>query len=83
MPSKKYMRMLITMPDDTYKTFVKEVPAGQRSQYIVHLLDQKLVSKKPKKIKKSFWSDLHKHVKGDYSHEDPVKIAKDAWKFVD
>lgn len=83
MKRKKYMRMLITIPNDTYSTFIQNVPNGQRSQYIVHLLDKKLKPKKIAKIPKSAWSKLHKYVKGNYSHEDPVKLAKDAWKDID
>jgi len=81
MPRKKYMRMLITIPDETYNNFTQTVPAGQRSKYIVRLLNKKLATSK--KSPKTFWSDLHKNLKGDYSHEDPVEIAHNAWKDVD
>ncbi len=44
---------------------------------------KEIVAKKYPQKKESFWEDVEKYVKGDYSHEDPVKTAKDAWKYVD
>lgn len=75
--------MLISIPDDTYSTFIQNVPNGQRSQYIVNLLNINLHNANKKEIPKSQWSKISEHVKGDYSHEDPVKSAKDAWNDVD
>lgn len=83
MRRRKYMRMLITIPDDTYSTFIQNVPNGQRSQYIVHLLDKKLKPKKITKIPKSRWSKIGINIKEKYSQEQINKMLKDAWNDVD
>ena len=82
MTTKKYMRMLISIPDDTYSTFVQNVPNGQRSQYIVNLLISNLKPKSLANIPKSPWSKLPK-IKGNYTKKEIVKMLKNAWNNVD
>lgn len=74
---KKYMRLLVSLPDATYKMLTQNIPAGKRSGYIAKLIVEDL----PKKQKKeeSFWLKLSKMHDDEYSHEDPVKLAKHAW----
>lgn len=80
---KKYIRMLVSIPDTIWFEFKKLVPTGSRSQIISEMMKQYISKKKPEAAKKSFWNDIGKHIKGDYSHEDPKKMIKDAWKNVD
>lgn len=85
---KKYMRMLITMPDEVCEEFMQHVPNGERSRLISGLVKDYIIKKFPQKTsdEKNFWDEideLKKHRKGDYSHEDSVKTAKDAWKYID
>lgn len=83
MAKKKYMRILVCIPDDIGKTFLSSIPNGERSPLISRLIKQYLLDKFPKKKEKSFWDEVKKYRKGDYSHEDPVEIAKHAWDDVD
>lgn len=76
---EKYVRALFSIPDDTYLEFKKMTNSGERSQIITGFMKQYIATHKPQK-KKSFWDDIDKYVKGDYSNEDPVKATKDAWK---
>ena len=80
---KKYMRMLISIPDETYATFVQNVPNGQRSQYIVNLLSANLKPKPMTKIPKSQWSKIGTHIKEKYTQEQIKQMTKDAWNDVD
>ena len=82
MNRKKYMKMLISIPDDTYGTFIQNVPNGQRSQYIVNLLNTNLKPKNMEKIPKSAWSKLPK-IKGNYTEKEIIKMLKNAWNDVD
>lgn len=82
MTRKKYMRMLISIPDDTYSTFIQNVPSGQRSQYIVNLLSTNLKPKSLTNIPKSIWSKLPK-IKEKFTEEEIVKMLKNAWNDVD
>ncbi len=82
MVRKKYMKMLISIPDDTYCTFIQNVPNGQRSQYIVNLLSTNLKPKSTKKIPKSPWSKIPK-IKGNYTEKEIIKMLKNAWNDVD
>ena len=82
-PNKtKYVRALFSIPDETYLEFKKLVPPGTRSQIVTSFMKKYVGNKKSKK-KESFWREVGQYVKGDYSHEDPVKMAKDAWNHVD
>ncbi len=83
MIKKKYMRMLISIPDDTYNTFVQNVPNGQRSQYIVSLLNTNLKPKNIQEIPKSKWSKLGVHIKEEYTQKQIKQMLKDAWNDVD
>lgn len=82
MTRKKHMKMLISIPDDTYSTFIQNVPNGQRSQYIVNLLSTNLKPKNTKKIPKSQWSKIPK-IKGNYTEKEIIKTLKNAWNDVD
>lgn len=82
MTRKKYMRMLISIPDDTYNTFIQNVPNGQRSQYIVKLLSANLKPKSLTNIPKSIWSKLPK-IKEKFTKEEIIKMLKNAWNDVD
>ena len=82
MTRKKYMRMLISIPDDTYSTFFQNVPNCQRSQYIVNLLSSNLKPKSLNDIPKSAWSKIPK-IKEHYTEKQIVKMLKNAWKDVD
>lgn len=83
MTKKKYMKMLISIPDNTYGTFIQNVPNGQRSQYIVNLLNANLKPKNLNDIPKSPWSKIGVHIKKKYSQEQIKKMIKDAWNDVD
>lgn len=83
MPKKKYMKILFSLPEETYKEFIKVAPLGERSQIIVQLIAKYLSGKSPQKTEKFDWNELKKYRKGDYSKEDPVTLSKNAWKFVD
>ncbi|MEK7673516.1 MAG: hypothetical protein AAB373_06555 [Patescibacteria group bacterium] len=79
------MRMLISIPDDTYKVLARSVPNGQRSGFISTLIQQRLGTKSTKETNNSFYSELaeiRKYLKRDYSKQDSVKFAKDAWKHI-
>ena len=80
---KKYMRILISLPDDVCENFTNFVPNGQRSKLITIWIKQYLIKKNLSQKKKTFWNELKKYRKGDYSYEDPVKTAKDAWSHID
>lgn len=79
MTKKKYMRMLITIPDDTYNTFVQNVPNGQRSQYIVNLLSTNLKPKNTAEIPRSKWSKMGIHIKEKCSQKQIKQMLRDAW----
>ena len=83
MSTKKYMKMLISIPNETYGTFIQNVPNGQRSQYIVHLLNDNLKPKAIKEIPESPWSRLGMHAKRKYSQKQIKKMIKNAWNNVD
>lgn len=83
MTKKKHMRMLISIPDETYNTLIQNVPNGQRSQYIVNLLNTNLKPKNMKKIPKSPWSKLGIHIKEKYTQKQIKQMLKDAWNDVD
>lgn len=71
------MKILFTIPEELYKEFIKSIPNGERSSVLSTLIKQHL-NKSPQK--RNPLNDLKKYRKGDYSHEDPIKITKDAWK---
>ena len=86
MPKKskvKYIKALFTIPDPIYLEFKEKVPAGQRSQVVTKIMKEFVESEKKVRNVDSFWEEVGKHIKGDYSHEDPVKLAKTAWDHVD
>ncbi len=83
MTRKKYMRMLISIPDDTYSTFIQNVPSGQRSQYIVNLLSTNLKTKSTTEIPKSSWSKMGVHIKEKYTQKQIKQQLRDAWNDVD
>jgi hypothetical protein len=82
---KKYVKALFSIPDETYKTFISVVPQGKKSQLIANFMQQYVQkyspSKKPKE--ENMWELCRKACKGDYSHEDPVELAHNAWNYVD
>lgn len=77
------MRMLISIPDDTYNTFIQNVPNGQRSQYIVNLLSTNLKPKSLTGIPKSPWSKMGIKIKEKYTQKQIKQLLRDAWKDVD
>lgn len=83
MTRKKYMRMLISIPDDTYNTFIQNVPNGQRSQYIVNLLSTNLKPKSLTDIPKSPWSKMGIKIKEKYTQKQIKQLLRDAWNDVD
>ena len=82
MTRKKYMRMLISIPDDTYSTFIQNVPNGQRSQYIVNLLSANLKPKSLTDIPKSPWSKMGIKIKEKYTQKQIKQLLRDAWNDV-
>ncbi len=79
---KKYMRLLVSLPDSTYKILTQNIPAGKRSGYIGKLIEDNLLKEQDEEMA-SFWAKIDEIGKGEYAHEDPVKISKEAWDYVD
>lgn len=73
---------MITIPDAIWIQFKKVVPEGKRSQTITQLI-KAYVSEKSLSQEENFWTKLKNDKNRQISNEDPVKLAKEAWNYVD
>ncbi len=72
------MRLLVSLPDSTYKILTQNVPAGKRSGYIAKLIVEDLPQKNNKE--EGFWRKIEGMNEGHPPcNEDPNKLVKEAW----
>lgn len=73
---------MITVPDAIWTQFKQVVPEGKRSETITKLI-RKYISEKSLSRQENFWTKLKNDKTREVSNEDPVKLAKEAWNYVD
>lgn len=73
---------MITIPDAIWIQFKNVVPEGKRSQTITQLI-KTYIFEKSLSQEENFWTKLKNDKNRQISDEDPVKLAKEAWNYVD